>query len=86
MTKIFDTRQLAVLRAGLAGPTAPGERTPSCGGGSGAPRRQQVTRGDQQQRADALSRVARPHTVCHLGFLAYPPGKVHIPSPFVVTS
>jgi hypothetical protein len=31
MTKIFDTRQPAVMWAGLAGPTAPGERTPSCG-------------------------------------------------------
>jgi hypothetical protein len=63
MTKIIDTRQPAVMRAGVAGPTAPGERTPSCGRGLGAPRRQQATRGDQRPRADALSRVAWLHTV-----------------------
>ena len=67
MTKIIDTCQPAVMRAGLAGPTSPGERTPSCGRGLEAPRRQQATRGDQRQRADALSRVSRPHTVFHSG-------------------
>jgi len=67
MTKILDTRQPAVMRAGQAGPTAPGQRTPSCRSGFGAPRRQQATRGDQRPRADALTRVSRPNTVCHVG-------------------
>jgi hypothetical protein len=67
MTKILDTCQPAVMRAGLVVPTAPGERTPSCGRGLGAPRRQQATRGDQRLRPDALSRVSRPNTVFHCG-------------------
>jgi hypothetical protein len=68
MTKIRDTRQPAVMRAGPAGPTAPGERTASCGRDLGAPRLQQATRGDQRQRADTLSRVSRPNPVFYCGF------------------
>ena len=55
MSKIFDTRRPAVMRASQAGPTAPGERTPSCGSGCGAPRRRQATRASQ------------PNTMCHVG-------------------
>ena len=60
VTKIIDRRQRAVMRAGIGGPASPGESTPSCGGGPGAPRRQKASRGDQRQRADAMSRVSPP--------------------------
>ena len=37
MTKILDTRRPAAMRADMAGPTALGDRTPSCGRGLGVP-------------------------------------------------
>ena len=75
VTKIIDRRQRAVMRAGMGGPASPGESTPSCGGGPGAPRRQKASRGDQRQRADAMSRVSPPNTVCCSETIApAPPG------------
>jgi hypothetical protein len=62
VTEIIDRRQSAVMSLGVAGPASPGERTPSCGGGPGAPRRRKDSHGDRRQRADALSRVSLPTT------------------------
>jgi hypothetical protein len=62
VTEIIDRCQSAVMSVGVAGPASPGQRTPSCGGGPGAPPRRKASHRDRRQRADALSHVSLPNT------------------------
>jgi hypothetical protein len=70
VTEIIDRCQSAVMSVGVAGPASPGQRTPSCGGGPGVPRRRKASHGDRRQRADALSRVSLPNTEFRSGTIA----------------